>query len=529
MLDLSKLEEAVHHEGGVSRRLFLAYAASLYALPMIGSRAGAASRSVAFTNNPFSVGVASGDPTQHGVVLWTRLAPKPLEPGGGLAAEAIEVAWEVARDEAMKNVVSRGTTTATVQLGHSVHVEVDDLQPDHWYWFRFRAGDAESPIGRTRTLPAKYSSPDELRFAFASCQHYESGLYTAYEHMAKDELDLVFHLGDYIYEGGSEAGGVRRHAGDRELKSLNDYRIRHAQYKTDPHLQAAHGRCPWMVAWDDHEVDNDYANHVSEESTVTPAVFLKRRAVAYQAYYEMMPLRRTSLPSGPNMQLYRKASFGKLAELLVLDTRQYRSDQPNGGGRSELNEACFSPTSTMLGERQMQWLQSSLTGSPATWNVLAQQIMMGMVDREPGKGGQYSMDNWNGYCHERGRLIEFLRDRNIGNPVVLTGDIHSNWVNDLHVDDRQPETPIVATEFVGTSISSSGNGAEKPNRYDELMTGNPSVRFHNSERGYVRCTVTPQNWRTDFRVVEDITKPGAPVITRASYVVDSGTAGAKPA
>jgi alkaline phosphatase D len=528
MLDLSNLDEAVRHEGGVSRRLFLAYAASLYALPVIGSRARAAARSARFADDPFSVGVASGDPTERGVVLWTRLAPKPLEPGGGLPPENVEVAWEIASDEAMNHVVSRGTAVATPQLAHSVHVEVDELRPDRWYWYRFRAGDAESPIGRTRTMPASGSSPGEVRLGFASCQHYESGLFTAYEHMAQDELDVVFHLGDYIYEGGAEAGRVRRHAGDRELNSLDDYRIRHAQYKTDPLLQAAHGRSPWMVAWDDHELDNNCAGEFCQDADVDPVAFLNRRAGAYQAYYEMMPLRRTSLPKGPSMQLYRKASFGRLAEFLVLDTRQFRTDQPNGDGRSDLNDATFAPDGTMVGARQMDWLQQSLIASRATWNVLAQQVLMGLVDVSAGNE-LYAMDTWSGYGYERARILKFLKDRKIANPVVLTGDTHSNWVNDLHVDDRRPETPIVATEIGGTSISSGGNGVQKSKWSREVMAWNPNVRFQNSERGYVRCTITPEHWRTDFQVVEDITRPGAPAITRASYVVEAGTPGAEPA
>ncbi|MCI0335102.1 MAG: alkaline phosphatase D family protein [Planctomycetes bacterium] len=528
MLDLTKLPEAVKYEGGVSRRLFLAYAASLSALPLLGRRATAARRANSFADDPFTVGVASGDPTERGVVLWTRLAPRPLEPGGGLSPENVEVTWEVARDDAMRDVVSRGTTVATPQLGHSVHVEVDNLAPDRWYWYRFRAGDAESPVGRARTMPAADATPTELRFAFASCQHYESGLYTAYEHMAKDELDLVFHLGDYIYEGAGEDGGVRKHVG-MEIHSLDDYRIRHAQYKSDPLLQAMHARCPWMVTWDDHELDNDYANDISEEAGIDPAKFLQRRANAYQAYYEMMPLRSTSLPSGPNMQLYRKVSFGRLAEFLVLDTRQYRTDQPYGGDRHEIDDAAKSPDGTMLGAAQLEWTQKSLVESTARWNVLAQQVMMAMVGLVAGEDQGYSMEKWPGYAHERGRLIQFLADRQISNPVVLTGDIHSNWVNDLRVDDRQSVAPVIATEFVGTSLSSDGDGIETPRKLAATIAENPCVRFYNAERGYVRCTVTPASWRSDFRVVPYVTRPGAPVTTRASFVVESGQLGAKQA
>lgn len=527
MLNLSRLHEAVRHEGGISRRLFLAYGATLSSLPMLAGRAeGAVLRRVSFASDPFTLGVASGDPDGSGFVIWTRLAPKPLEPGGGVPAEPVEVQWEVASDEAMKGVVKRGVAVATPQLGHSVHVEVEGLEPDRWYWYRFRAGDAESRVGRARTFPSASSLPDRLRFAFASCQHYETGLYTAYEHMAKDELDLVFHLGDYIYEYGGQEGRVRKHVGT-EITSLDDYRIRYAQYRSDPLLQAAHVRCPWVVTWDDHEVDNNYAGEISEEKGIGPAELLARRANAYQAYYEVMPLRRRSLPRGPHMRLYRKLAYGRLAELLVLDTRQFRTDQPNGDKASELNEAALDPKNTMLGAEQEGWLKAALLESEGTWNVLAQQVMMGMVDRGAGESRRYSMDQWPGYAHERMELVKFMAERRVPNPVVLTGDIHTNWVNDLRVDDRKVDTPIVATEFVGTSISSGGNGTAEPKYLSSLLAENPFVRFHNAQRGYVRCTVTPESWRSDYVVVEDVTTPGAPAVTKGSFAVEAGKPGAQ--
>ena len=269
MLDLSNLAQAIQHEGGVSRRLFLAYSASLSALPLLSQQSHAKAHKPKLRSNPFSLGVASGDPTADGIVLWTRLAPEPLEPNGGMEPRKVEVTWEIADDDAMRNVVRRGSANATPELAHSVHVEVNGLAPDRWYWYRFRVGDAESPIGRTRTMPAADTMPDQLRFAFASCQHYESGHFTAYEHMAKEELDLVFHLGDYIYEGSAGSGTVRRHVGTK-CESLTQYRIRHSQYKTDPLLQAIHARCPWFVTWDDHEVANDYANADIREEKAGP-------------------------------------------------------------------------------------------------------------------------------------------------------------------------------------------------------------------------------------------------------------------
>jgi len=528
MLDISKLEQAARYEGGVSRRLFLAYAASLSSVPLLGGSARAAKRQISFPSNPFSVGVASGDPSESGVVLWTRLAPGPLEPGGGMSHEDIEVTWEIASDDAMRHVVSSGTSIASPRLAHSVHVEADNLKPDHWYWYRFRAGDAESPIGRTRTMPEKDAMPAELRFAFASCQHYEMGLYTAYEHMAREDLDLVFHLGDYIYEGAGRDGRVRKHVG-QEPHSLDDYRIRHAQYKTDALLRAMHARCPWMVTWDDHELENDCAGQFSEDAGVDPVKFLQRRANAYQAYYEMMPLRAASLPRGPDMQLYRKASFGRLAEFLVLDTRQYRTDQPYGGALHEIDDVVMSPKGTILGAAQLAWTKKSLVESPASWNVLAQQVLMAMVHAAREDGHGYSMEKWPGYAYERARLLQFLADRQISNPIVLTGDLHSNWVNEVRVDHRRSDGPIVATEFVGTSISSDGDDTSKADAIAKVKDENPGVRFANLERGYVSCTVTPEAWQSDYRVVPFVTRPGAPVVTRISFVVESGRPGVKQA
>jgi alkaline phosphatase D len=520
MIELATLHAAARREGRVSRRLFLGYAASLSALPWLGQRASAAKRSIRFAADPFALGVASGDPTARGVVLWTRLAPRPLEPGGGMEPEAVEVGWEIARDEAMRDAVRRGSAVAAPPLAHSVHVEVDGLEPDRWYWYRFRTGDAESPIGRTRTVPARDAMPDELRFAFASCQHFESGLFTAYEHMAAEDLDLVVHLGDYIYEYAGQDGRVRKHLGG-EIQSLDDYRIRHAQYRSDPLLQGMHARCPWMVVWDDHEFDNNCANDCSEEAGVGAVEFLIRRANAYQAYYEAMPLRRRSLPRGADMRLYRRFSFGSLADFSMLDTRQYRSDQPNGDVMCEINEECMSPEGTLLGGRQLGWLQGSLLASAGRWNVLAQQVMMALVRNPSG----YYMDGWPGYAYERGRVMQFLADRKIANPIVLTGDSHANWVNELRVDDREADTPIVATEFMGTSISSDGDGVDKLDEWQSIVSQNPHVRFFNGQRGYVRCTVTPDTWRSDYRVVEHVSRPGAPVKTRASFVVEAGKAG----
>jgi alkaline phosphatase D len=306
-----------------------------------------------------------------------------------------------------------------------------------------------------------------------------------------------------------------------------DYRNRHAQYKTDGNLQAAHAHCPWLVTWDDHEFDNNYAGNISEESSVDVEQFLKRRAAAYQAYYEHMPLRRRMIPRGPDMDLYRAIPIGRLACFQVLDTRQYRTDQPCGDGSKPPCPETFSPDATLLGDRQEQWLLQSLQDHPAQWNILAQQVMMARVDRIPGEKTGWSMDQWGGYDTARKRLLQQLKDRQIANPTVLTGDIHNNWVNDLHVDFDRPEALPIATEWVGTSISSGGDGKEAAKDRESVMAENSFVKFYNAERGYVLCEVTSKQWRSDYRVVPKVTTPEPECLSRAQFVVASGRPGAQ--
>lgn len=511
-----------------SRRSFLAGSASL-ALAALGCERvyGAAKKAPAFSAYPFTLGVASGDPAPDGFVLWTRLAPKPLE-GGGMEPEAVYVEWQVAEDEGMTRVVKKGTAVATPEWGHSVHVEIEGLKPERWYWYQFKVGSEISPKGRTRTFPAADAMPERLRFAVASCQHYETGLFTAYEYMAKQDLDLVVHLGDYIYEGAGKEDKIRKHTGP-ETVVLEGYRNRHAQYKTDPALQRMHAQAPWLVTWDDHEFDNNCAGDISEEKEVTRESFLTRRAAAYQAYYEHMPLRRSAMPKGPDMLLYRKVGYGRLTDFHVLDTRQYRTDQPCGDKRRPPCEGVYDPNATMLGQLQRDWLFESLGRSASTWNVLAQQVMLARADRTPGEEIGLSMDQWAGYETERRRVLKYLHEQRISNPVVLTGDIHSHWANDLVADFDNLESKVVATEFVGTSISSSGDGTEKPKHLKELYAENPFVKYHSTERGYFACEVTPKTWMTDYFGLDYVSRPGSPIHKRVSFAVEAGQPGLQKA
>lgn len=508
----------------VSRRSFLKRSAAtlagaglITAFPFLQTT----SKSVDY---PFKLGIASGDPLPGGVVLWTRLAPQPLL-GGGMGSQSADVQWQVAKDEAFTQIVKEGTATATPKYGHSLHIEADGLAPNTRYYYRFMTGNEESPVGCTKTAPAYGSSVDELNFAFASCQHYTSGYYTAYDYMAEEDLDVIFFLGDYIYEKGGQGKLGRGHLPKKEIITLQDYRIRYGLYKSDPSLQAAHAAFPWIVTPDDHEVKNNWGGEGPPYENNED--FLSRRAVAFQAYYEHMPLRKESRPENIDMQLYRDFTYGNLVQFDVLDTRQFRTDFAcNDGQHSECAER-FDPSRTILGDDQETWLFNKLKESDTQWNILPQQIMMAQGDRKSGQGTAYHMDKWDGYVTSRNRLFDVLKNNNVSNLVVLTGDSHKNWVNNLKEDFNRPDSPVLGTEFMGTSISSGGDG-EAINAFGEKMLHeNSHIKYFNAQRGYVRCSLTPETFKADYRTIPYVTKKSAPVKTSASFIVKNGNPGAR--
>ncbi len=512
----------------LSRRAFLASTAAIAA-------AGAAAplaRVLAqprFADYPFTLGVASGYPLPDGVALWTRLAPRALE-GGGMPAQPVEVGWEVAEDEGFRAIVRRGTALADPRFAHSVHAEVAGLAPARWYWYRFHAGRAVSPTGRTRTAPAAGAAVDRLRFAFASCQQYEQGYYAAYRHMAADELDLVVHVGDYIYESSWGRNHVRSHEAGEPI-TLAEYRNRYARYKSDADLQAAHAAFPWLVTWDDHEVDNDYAGSHSQDRD-DPALFLKRRAAAYQAYYEHMPLPAWARPRGPDMQLFARAGFGALAQFHVLDGRQYRAPQPcprPGRGGGNVVDQCAERLEprTLLGAAQEKWLHDGLTASRARWNVIAQQTLMAQLDRTPGDGTSFRTDGWDGYPLARARLLRDVAGSGAANPLVLGGDVHMAVVADLKTDFDDPRAPVIATEFVATSISSQGPARA---RTEEWQQENPHIKYANgSRRGYTAIELSGQRATARMRTLDDVKDPQSGIRTSATYAVEDGQPGAQRA
>jgi alkaline phosphatase D len=437
------------------------------------------------------------------------------------------VDWEIASDDRMANVVKRGTARATAEWAHSVHVELKGLDPGRWYWYRFHVGDEESGIGRTCTAPAADAMPERLRFAFGSCQQYEHGYYAAYRHMVADDPDLVIHLGDYIYE---EDWGpkVRRHSAPEPV-DLDDYRNRYAEYKSDANLQAAHAACPWLVTWDDHEVDNDYAN-LSSEDVRPEEWFRRRRAAAYRAYYEHMPLRNQQKPMGAYLPLHTNVAFGELVEFQVLDDRQYRSPQvcpnPGEGGSATVSECPerLDPSLTLLGEAQEGWLSRNLGRSRARWNVLAQQTLMAEIDRTPGEGTSYWTDGWDGYPAARSRLLDFIAESEVPNPFVIGGDVHAFWACDLKTDFRDEHAPPVASEIVGSSITSASNLTAE--RGEALKGENPYVHYANGDiKGYGLVDVDGQKAVAHMRGVDDITNADSGVSTVGSYALENGKPG----
>lgn len=484
----------------------------------------------------FPLGVASGDPGPDSVVLWTRLAPDPLN-GGGFGSAVAAVDWQVASDPAMTRVLARGRVLATAANGHAVQVPVRGLRPDRWYYYQFEHRGVKSRIGRTRTFPAATALPAQMRFALVSCQDLQAGYFAAYRDIAAQELDFVVHVGDYIYEyaGDPATPAARRHVGP-EIESVADYRNRYAQYRLDAQLQAAHAAFPFIVTWDDHEVDNNYAALIPEDNQTAQA-FFARRSNAYQVYRETMPLAlRGQAPAG-SLNLYRQLSYGRLAELLVLDTRQYRSDQPCNDGLQILQTcpAILDPNATLLGRDQEQWLFSRLRGSRAIWNVLAQQVMMmkwdlGVLTGQP--VNFFNVDAWDGYQVQRDRILKFMADARISNPVVLTGDIHSSWAADLKGGFADPASELVGAEFVCSSIASVF-GDSNHGLVQATLPSNPHIRhFDGLHRGYVLCTVTPGAWRSDFRAVQRVAdpvltvpSPDLPLFDLASYGLIAGRPG----
>jgi len=517
------------------RALIKALVASSLTLPVAGQ-----TRPV-FRENPFQLGVASGSPESDSVVLWTRLYSPAFSVDhspGQTDIGKYAVQWEIALDPEFSQVFRTGVTTALSSLGYSVHAEPDGLAPDQWYFYRFRIGNYLSPIGKTRTLPAASGMPERLRIAYCSCQNYEHGYFSAYQQMLKDQPDLVLFLGDYIYEyAAGRSKQPARSFTQGWLTSIDDYRERYVIYRKDPDLQAMHAACPWIVTWDDHEVQNDYAGLQAGSHGPEHPDFAARRAAAYQAYYEHMPIRRTTLlqgldglKQGAELRLYQRLTYGRLASLTVLDVRQYRSAQvctPKGrtGGATIDATACSAlsdPSRTLLGEPQHQWLEAQLARSDqARWTVIGQQSLFSpWLIPQKGRLLQRN-DGWDGYPLARERVLKAIRRLNSPNLVLLGGDIHEHWIGHIKEDFSDPKSRSIGVEFCGTSIASRTSG-------EALLLGklaaNPHFVFADaSHRGYGLAEFTPGQLTVQLKAVRDPRQPDSETFLLASFRVAAGS------
>jgi alkaline phosphatase D len=518
------------------RRSFLLDAARLAALVASSGLAGMAAARVNGAAYPFSLGVASGSPLPTAVIIWTRILADPLN-AGAMAPLALAVRWELAEDQAFRRIVAKGTANAVPALAHSVHVDVTGLAPARWYWYRFMLGDAVSPVGLTRTAPAPNAMPGKLKLAVASCQHWEFGSYGAHRQIAAASPDLVAFLGDYIYEWGpyhlKHPDKVTR---NNASVTLADYRARYAQYKSDPDLQAAHQVAPWIVTWDDHEVENDYGNE--NDLRISPG-FAARQASAYQAFYEHMPLRLA--PPGQSdyakLRIFERYDWGRLARFHVLDDRQYRARhacQASYAGRSGsvLRRDCADlrdPGRSMLGGEQEAWLLDGLSSSRARWNIVAQQTLMAQSTQTrivAPSDGRFWTDGWDGYPMARARLFDALRSSGAANPLVLSGDVHTFYACELRRDFDTPASsanPLLATEFCGTSITSSSRPQQRTQEYVDM---NPHIKYGRSDkRGFMLMHLTPEHTTTQFLGLDDVRDAGSNIQQLASFVVRAGRVG----
>ena len=514
----------------LTRRTFLAGVAASSALVAVGcsSDGGGGGDGAAATTSalppvpdlpvdPFTLGVASGDPLADRVMLWTRLAPDPLSPQGGMPDVDVPVRWEVQTAEG-REPVADGVAVAPADHGHSVHQDVEGLEADTAYRYRFAVGDHTTAWARTRTMPAEGDTPSSFKIAQVSCARFDEARFAAYRDLAEQRPDLVVCLGDYLYERG---GGDLR-PGVITTVTLEDYRYQYALYRTDPHLRQAHAAAPWLVTWDDHEVSNNYVSDTPdpESESRNTAALLERRAAGYKAWWENMAV-RLDPPDGPDLDIFRTFHVGDLAAIHVMDTRQYRTAL-DCEVSSSVGRRCDTSTAeatTVLGDAQEAWLEEGLR-RPATWQVLAQQIVVHQWRFADGDDAIWNLDQWDGYPTARERLFTSLAAAD-GSPVVLTGDVHSSWAAELREDFDDPTSEAFGVEFVAPGVGSSGDllAAVEP----VLRENNDHIVFSEAgHRGWVLNTLTPDDWTAEFRLVDDHTDADSAITVVATAVARPG-------
>ncbi|MFN3609764.1 MAG: alkaline phosphatase D family protein [Hyphomonas sp.] len=490
-----------------SRRSFIVLTGAALAASQQRSRAQTGARY-------FSLGVASGSPRPESVILWTRLAPDPLN-GGGMSPGKAEVRVRVARDAAMRDIIRDELVATSDAKAHSVHYKAEGLEPGREYWYQFSFDGEDTVIGRTRTTNPKDT---EARIALAYCQSYEAGFYAAYRDMAEWAPDLVIHTGDYIYEGGiGKLGATMRDVGggerrlfetvrlhnSSEIVSLWDYRNRYALYKSDADLQAAHAAAPWIVAMDDHEIDNNWAGDIPQDpEKQTDLEFKVRKRAAFQAYYEHMPIEAPPVITGMDsgLQMYGLYRLGP-AQVHLLDTRQFRTNQPCGDGRKAYCEEAMDPAQTLMGKAQEDWLYRELKQSGAPYNLIATQVWFTPYRyNAPPEAPVMNFDSWDGYPLARQRLADVLA-QGVKNPVFLTGDWHTAMASTVYQTPFDTKSKRIGHELVGASISS---GCPWARDMEIMRDANPHVSHLNgNKRGYLRLTVKKNDCIGDFRIVSD--------------------------
>ncbi|MCP9001971.1 alkaline phosphatase D family protein [Pseudarthrobacter sp. RMG13] len=515
----------------------------------------AASGFSASPGGAFCHGVASGDPMADSVLLWTRVTPAPAAlPGTGLGPD-VSVGWEIAADAGFKKIVARGTAATGAARDHTVKVIAGRLAPATNYWYRFKLGQAVSPAGRTRTAPAAGAAVDRLKFGVVSCANWQAGYFSSYRHLAaRGDLDAVLHLGDYLYEYGpgeyqARDVVVRPHEPAHEMTQLAHYRRRHAQYKTDPDLQALHAAAPFIVTWDDHESANDAWKGGAENHTEgAEGAWMERVAAAQKAYAEWMPVRYE-----PGGQLYRRLDFGSLASLSMLDLRSYRDQQAANGADPSVS----SPARTITGAAQMDWLLGNLKSTGPQWKLVGNPVMIAPV-RVPStlntaelagvqklmggrsiSGVPYNVDQWDGYEADRNRVVRHLRDNAVKDTVFLTGDIHSGWACDIPADPASyPATgDSVAAELVCTSVTSDNldDILNVPPRTasvgveNAIKAANPHVKYLDFDsHGYSVLDVTAAGVRMDWFVLAERTSASSGATLSTSFNVQANSGKVTP-
>jgi alkaline phosphatase D len=515
----------------VTRRRFVSTASVVAAAGIAAGQTGAATAATNATeaarSGPFRHGVASGDPLSDRVILWTRITAKP--------AADVPVRWRIAEDPRLRRVVDQGVVTARPARDHTVKIDALGLEPGRTYYYQFEAGGKQSPMGRTRTLPE--GEVDRIRMAVASCSNYPFGWFNAYRHIAaRADLDLVLHLGDYLYEYAARTYGDgtdigRAHFPAHEIVTLGDYRARHAQYKSDPDLQEAHRQHPWICVWDDHESANNSwrdgaQNHNPE---LGEGDWSARRAAALRAYHEWLPIREQPGASGPH--IYRSFRLGNLAHLIMLDTRLHGRTR-EVGDRAD-TAAMNDPNHTILGADQHAWLAEQLRAAvrqETAWRVIGQQLMFAQLIGEDGL--LLNTDQWDGYPRSRSAVLEQLALERISDTVILTGDIHSAWAMDVTPDplsdryDRATGRGSLAVELVTTSVTSpgpAGSGEDLAQREAMIVGQRPHIHYVNlREHGYLLLDLDARRAQAEWWYCDRIDERGGGERLGAAFATARG-------